>query len=75
MELRHGPWPLLYDVMDVRAYARTKAIIEEIDKSEKKSADDYPDGPMTDAVLDNEARIMRAKMEERSKSRKKKVSK
>lgn len=45
-EIEDTPYPLLWDVMELRAYARTKRQIED----PKAKQDDLPTGPMADLV-------------------------
>lgn len=57
-EIEDTPYPLLWDVMEARAYARTKRQLE--DPNAKK--DDMPTGPMADLVWQiKDARFARAR--------------
>ena len=55
--------------MAARAYATTKAAIERADEKDGGGMDAYPEGPLTDEVLSNQARIARAKLADRKKKR------
>ena len=56
-ELEHLPWPLVIDIMDLRAYARAK---QAVDQAKAAGRDfDLPDGYWTDLAQTIEGEIWR----------------
>jgi len=63
-ELEEMPVGLVFDVMALRSYARTK---DRVDAAKKAS--DMPTGPVADLVLDVQAEISQRRLQERRERR------
>lgn len=57
-ELDETPWPLVFDVMELRAFARAKQTVDDA-----KKAEDIPKTPMIDWVMDVKKEIIKQRRE------------
>ena len=59
-EMETAPWGLVWDIMELRSYARAKELVDNA-----KREDDLPQSPWCDLVLDIQAQIIKEKRQKK----------